>query len=319
MKMMHRNNIFYGSLLLISMSGMTSCIDEDLSDCPPFEKEVDVTYQLEVAQDVDLGFSNDVNSLHLGFWNTPSSLYRERTFSKSEFPENLIFHVTLPVDNYSHVAMANCEQQDGSHMPFPKNLADVAFYRTLISQDTIAADAQPAYTGNLVMDMGMNYDNETYRVMLSPVSAKYVIHVNHPSTLKDVRCFIQGTKSGYTGWEQTWLANEKLVTDASRFAQRGGDDMTTGFSFYAFPTLDEVAVRAADAEMQEGWWKLYFYSRLDDKIVQHIFTVKQPVAAGQVFEGTFNVTEQGGESVDVETGVEFDPDWNPGNDFDIEM
>lgn len=315
--MMQKKNMFYGSLLIAGMSSLTSCIDEDMSDCPPFSKEIVITYQLEVAQDVELGFSNDVNSLHLGFWNTPSSLFRERVIPKSEFPQDLIFRVTLPVDNYSHIAMANCEQQDGTHSPFPQKLADAVLKRNNILPDTTTAAAQPAYTGNLVMNMAMNYDNEIYKVTLSPASAKYVIHVNHPETLKDMKCFIQGTKAGYAGWEQVWLENGKLVTDASEFVTRADTGENTEFSFYAFPTAGNIAVKAG--EMQDGWWKLYFYSKLGDKIVQHIFTVKEPVAAGQVFEGTFNVTEQGGESVDVETGVEFDPDWKPGNDFDIEM
>ena len=274
-------NIYYGSMLVLAMSGLTSCIDEDMSDCPPFSKEIVITYRLEVAQDVELGFGNEVNSLHLGFWNTPSSLFRERIIPKSEFPQDLIFRVTLPVDNYSHIAMANCEQHDGTHISFPQNLADASLRRKNILPDTIVAAQQPAYTGNLVMNMGMNYDNEMYKVTLLPASSKYVIHIEHPETFGDVKCFIQGTKESYLCWEQVW------------------------------------PLRAVDS--QDGLWKLYVYSTFGDKTMQHIFTVKEPVAAGKVFEGTFVITDEGGESVDVETGVEFDPDWKPGNDFDIEM
>lgn len=315
--MIKAKNIYYGSMLVLAMSGLTSCIDEDMSDCPPFSKEIVITYRLEVAQDVELGFGNEVNSLHLGFWNTPSSLFRERIIPKSEFPQDLIFRVTLPVDNYSHIAMANCEQHDGTHISFPQNLADASLRRKNILPDTIVAAQQPAYTGNLVMNMGMNYDNEMYKVTLLPASSKYVIHIEHPETFGDVKCFIQGTKESYLCWEQVWRENEKLVTDATGFASRDEVGQHTDFSFYASPTAAETALRAVDS--QDGLWKLYVYSTFGDKTMQHIFTVKEPVAAGKVFEGTFVITDEGGESVDVETGVEFDPDWKPGNDFDIEM
>lgn len=315
MKMMHKN-IFYGSLLMFGVCGMTSCIDEDMSDCPPFEKEIVVTYQLEVAQDVDLGFSTGVNSLHLGFWNNPTSLYRERMVPKSELPEDLIFRVTLPVDNYSHVAVANNELSDGSCAPFPANLEEAAVVRPFILPDTIQAVNQPAYAGKLDMAMGMNYENETYKVLLSPVSSKYAIHVSHPSTLKDMKCFISGIRQGYSCWQQVWLKNDKIVADASDFATRSENNDKTDFTFYSFPTL---TVDGTKADMQDGWWKLYFYSKLDDKIIQHKITVKEPVEAGQVFVMDVELTETGGEVVNVDAGVEFDPDWEPGNDYDIDM
>ena len=129
-----------------------------------------------------------------------------------------------------------------------------------------------------------------------------------------MKCYIQGTKQSYAAWDKVWAYNEKVRTNASAYGTH--DETTSDFEFYAFPT-QVPAMRATPLE--PGWWKLYFYSELGDKIVEHIFTIKEPVEPGQVFEATFNVTEQGGEAVDVDAGVEFDPDWEPGNDFDIEM
>ena len=44
--MMRQKNIFYGSCLLLSVLGFTSCIDEDLSDCPPATKDAEILYKL---------------------------------------------------------------------------------------------------------------------------------------------------------------------------------------------------------------------------------------------------------------------------------
>lgn len=306
----------YSLLFLPSVLFLSSCIDEDTSDCPPFSKEVVITYQLEVAEDVDQGFSSDINSLHLGFWDTPLSLHTDQLKDKSEFPDDLVFRVTLPVNNYSHIAVANSAQHDGTFNTYPDKIADAVYRRNYVLTDTVFASVHPAYAGNLVMNMGMNYEDETYKVVLTAVSSKYVIRVNHPSSLKNIRCYISGIKQGHSCWDRTWVENDKLVTDASAHCKESTGEASC-FSFYAFPTAETAATKADGT--QEGWWKLYFYSELENKTIQHIFTVKQPVAPGQVFDATFSLTEQGGEAVDVDAGVEFDPDWKPGNDFDIDI
>lgn len=314
MNKVHKNT-FYGALLFCSLSGLTSCIDEDLSDCPPPTKEVEITYELEVAQDVALGFSNEVNSLHLGFWTTPTNLYRERIIGKEDLPEDLLFKVTLPVDNYNHIAVANGEQRNGIYDPFPSLLLDVAVKQDFITKDTISATQSPVYMGTLQMQMKDNFEEEHHEVLLKPVSGKYVLHVNHPKTLKNMKCFISGTKQELACWEQIWKDNDKLVTNASDFAT--AQEEKTDFSFYAFPTAERENTKAVENEKRT--WKVYFYSQLGEKIVQHVFTLKEPVLSGEVFEATFNVTEQGGEAVDVEAGVQFDPDWQPGNEFETDM
>lgn len=310
-----QKNIFYGSCLLLSVMGFSSCIDEDLSDCPPATKEAEILYKLEVAQDVALGFSDEVHSLHLGFWNTPSSLFREVVVPQESLPADMIFRVTIPVDNYSHIAVANGESStDGAYTPFPSNLSEALVSQPTSTADVISATGVPAYVGTLQMNMEKGFETDHYEVLLTAASSKYVLHVNRPATLKNMKCYIQGTKQSYAAWDKVWAYNENVRTNASAFGTYG--ETRTDFEFYAFPT--QVPIQRA-TPLEPGWWKLYFYSELGDKIVEHIFTIKEPVEPGQVFEATFNVTEQGGEAVDVDAGVEFDPDWEPGGDFDIEM
>lgn len=310
-----QKNIFYGSCLLLSVMGFTSCIDEDLSDCPPATKDAEILYKLEVAQDVALGFSDEVHSLHLGFWNSPSSLYRDDVIPQESLPADMIFRVTIPVDNYSHIAVANGENSaDGAYSPFPSNLSEALVSQPTSTADVISATGIPAYVGTLQMNMEKGFETDHYEVLLTAASSKYVLHVNRPVTLKNMKCYIQGTKQSYAAWDKVWAYNEKVRTNASAYGTHG--ETTSDFEFYAFPT--QVSVQRA-TPLEPGWWKLYLYSELGDKIVEHIFTIKELVEPGRVFEATFNVTEQGGEAVDVEAGVEFDPDWEPGGDFDIEM
>lgn len=307
-----QKNIFYGSCLLLSVMGFTSCIDEDLSDCPPATKDVEILYKLEVAQDVALGFSDEVHSLHLGFWNSPSSLFREDVIPQESLPADMIFRVTIPVDNYSHIAVANGEQSvDGAYSSYSSNLSEALVSQPTSTADVILATGNPAYVGTLQMNMQKGFETDYYEVLLTAASSKYVLHVNRPATLKNMKCYIQGTKQSYAPWDKVWAFNENVRTNASAYGTHG--ETTSNFEFYAFPT--QVPVQRA-TPMEPGWWKLYFYSELGDKVVEHIFTIKEPVEPGRVFEATFNVTEQGGEAVDVDAGVEFDPDWQPGGDHD---
>lgn len=292
--------------------GFSSCIDEDLSDCPPATKDAEILYKLEVAQDVALGFSDEVHSLHLGFWNSPSSLYRDDVIPQESLPADMIFRVTIPVDNYSHIAVANGENSaDGVYSPFPSNLSEALVSQPTSTADVISATGVPAYVGTLQMNMEKGFETDHYEVLLTAASSKYVLHVNRPETLKNMKCYIQGTKQSYAAWDKVWAYNEKVRTNASAYGTHG--ETTSDFEFYAFPT--QVSVQRA-TPLEPGWWKLYLYSELGDKIVEHIFTIKEPVEPGQVFEATFNVTEQGGEAVDVDAGVEFNPDWQPGGDHD---
>lgn len=292
--------------------GFTSCIDEDLSDCPPATKDVEILYKLEVAQDVALGFSDEVHSLHLGFWNSLSSLFREDVIPQESLPADMIFRVTIPVDNYSHIAVANGEQSaDGAYSSYPSNLSEALVSQPTSTADVISATGTPAYVGTLQMNMQKGFETDYYEVLLTAASSKYVLHVNRPATLKNMKCYIQGTKQSYAPWDKVWAFNENVRTNASAYGTHG--ETTSDFEFYAFPT--QVPVQRA-TQMEPGWWKLYFYSELGDKVVEHIFTIKEPVEPGRVFEATFNVTEQGGEAVDVDAGVEFDPDWQPGGDHD---
>ncbi len=292
--------------------GFTSCIDEDLSDCPPATKDVEILYKLEVAQDVALGFSDEVHSLHLGFWNSPSSLFREDVIPQESLPADMIFRVTIPVDNYSHIAVANGEQSaNGAYSSYPSNLSEALVSQPTSTADVISATGNPAYVGTLQMNMQKGFETDYYEVLLTAASSKYVLHVNRPATLKNMKCYIQGTKQSYAPWDKVWAFNENVRTNASAYGTHG--ETTSDFEFYAFPT--QVPVQRA-TQMEPGWWKLYFYSELGDKVVEHIFTIKEPVEPGRVFEATFNVTEQGGEAVDVDAGVEFDPDWQPGGDHD---
>ena len=136
---------------------LTACVDEDLSDCPPNVemREITVSYQIDLQHGVDPEFEAELLSLHLGFWNSPQNLYRDLVFQPEDMPEELFFKVTLPVDNYDHLAVANHnnDRVGGGLHTFDNVLEDVVVDETPISPDTVKALAYPPFSGVLSMRM----------------------------------------------------------------------------------------------------------------------------------------------------------------------
>lgn len=311
-------------LLMVGLSPFlfSACIDEDLSDCPPKEKEVQVDYQIDLSHEIDPDYDVRLQTLHLGFWDSHSHLYKEVYFNEENMPEELVFTVTLPVKNYEHIAIANHDKDGvpGAYEPFPDDISSVHIKESPYAPDTIKALAMPPFVGSEPMYMADEPEKTHYSVLLHPITAKLNIKVHHPQTLKNIRCFIAKTKAGYACWDHVFLMNDKLVTDATDFRETNTEGTLTGFSFYAYPTVVHNPTRKTiSRQTTEGEWKLYFYSDCGDKVIQHIFTVEDVLEAGKVFNGEFVITEQGGESVNVDASVEVDMDWKPGNDFDVDV
>lgn len=319
MKRMKTKKIYrYGMWMACALS-LASCIDEDLSDCPPDVemREVTVSYEIDLQHGVDPEFDDELHSLHLGFWNTPQNLYLDKMYSPDDMPEDLHFKVTLPAGNYDHIAVANHNNDlvtGGTHA-FGNDLSAVNVDETPLSGDTVQALAYAPFVGLLSLDLDDNHDGH-YTVLMSPVVGKMKIKVNHPATLANVKCFLSQTKGGFRCWADEYIDNDRMVTDASGFKVTN-DRQHDDFVFYCYPTLGQGVRRYATKTT--GTWKLYFYSEFEDKIIQHIFTVSDPIEAGRVLEAEFNITESGGEAVDVAAGVEIDTDWKPGNDYEGEM
>lgn len=316
MKMTDRYKLVLWAGMALSL---TACVDEDLSDCPVDVemREITVSYQIDLEQGLDPEFDNELQSLHLGFWNSPQNLYRDLVFQPEDMPEELFFKVTLPLDNYDHLAVANHNDDPvgGGLHTFDNVLEYMAVEETPIAPDTIKALTYPPFVGRLSMQMEEEAENH-YTVWMSPVVGKVKLHVNHPVNLKNIKCYLSRVKQGFLCWEGAYISNERLRTDATDRKVTETEKLTE-FVFYCYPSKsNEVYRRAAD---ESGQWKLYFYSECGNRIVQHIFTVEDPIEAGRVLDATFNITEDGGEAINVAAGVEINTDWKPGNDYDEEM
>ena len=295
-----------------------SCIDEDLSKCPPEEREMTVRYSIVIEEGQDSAFVQELTSVHMGFWDNSGTLVHEKTFAQSELPEDLTFTVTLPADRYSHIVTANCQTDaDGGHNHFGTTPGDVEFTRPETAPDTIKAMRVPPYSGTLTMDTEDSLRGE-YTVEIHPVVGKMEITVAHREYLTDIRCMVGGTLGGYYCWDDRYEENSRLRTDATEMRSASGDSVTQ-FNFYTFPTTDggEGASYAPATKARSGDWELYIFSycTITGKTIRHKFMIDEPLYPGQVYRNRFEI-----DADDVsDVGVEVDTDWKPGNDMDVDM
>lgn len=289
----------------------SACINEDLSDCKPKQQEISLTYQIDLEHDISEGFDDEINSLHLGFWNAPDVLYSEPLFNGEEVPLNHTLKVTLPLDTYWHIATANCGRE-GKHFAYPQEIESFNIVQPTVREDTVKAMSQALYLGKQRMEI--EREDRDFVVTLHPVVGKVVLHVQHAPTLQHIRCYLTNGTQAYYAWTDSWTTNANQVVDVQPFEKTVTAD-SKDYVFFTMPTLAESVLSRAD----DTCWKLYFYSELNGKTIQHLFRVKQHIEAGRVFEGSFRISEQGGEAIDVVAGVEIDTNWTPGHGFDQDL
>ena len=309
----------YGAyaLSVLMAFAAVSCIDEDLSNCPPPDRQLHITSRIRLSEDQDESFNQRLNSVHMGFWTAADSLVRESVIPSEELPEDLTFAVTLPVDNYSHLVTANCQRtSSGDHVPFADAITDVAIVQDFIGDDTISAMKIPPYAGLLRINLEDSARTE-YVVDLHPVVGKMEITLHHSANLSNIRCHVGGTKAGCICWTSEWMDNPGLITDATSYAAPTGEELTDLYSFYTFPTAADSGAAAAPATKAgaDGQWLLYFYADYSGKTMRWAFTIDEPLYAGHVYRNEFTISE----TDHTQTGVEVDTDWKPGDDIDVDM
>ena len=249
-----------GALCLL----FASCIDEDLSKCPGPCGDLTIRYVIQQTDSIDPAFDVGIRSLHAGFWASDGTLYEEYILGEDELPADMLFEITLPADDYSHIVTANCERNDGQHRLFDDDIQAVSFEQPYAGTDTIEAMSRAAYLGTLDIDLN-NTERTLYEVPLRPMVAKLELTVNYAQTLSNIRCYIGNTKAGWMCWAGTAIDNERLVTDATQLASDVADS-TKLYAFYAFPTVVDppVPVTMLDAKPrateEAGEWKLFFLS-----------------------------------------------------------
>lgn len=299
---------------------LTSCIDEDRSDCPPpgpAEHTINILYEvaLEGASDE---FTGTLRDLHAGFWSEPASLTWHKCIPQAEMPGNR-YTITLPADNYRHVAVANyptdgCMADDS---PCAGVITDSELRLKEDGKGNVRAIYNEIYTGRL--PILVDGTGGTYHVPLYPCVGKVRIHAKHPASFGNVRCYMEDVAVCHTPDDNGYEFDAGVTVDLNDGAHCQHGPLQSDFECFSFPCGGEPKpVPAAGLRQTAGrtyYWKAVFLVDVDGRTDRYTYYVDtQKVEAGQLTEITFDLG-----NVDASAGVVIDIDWKPGSEFNPEV
>ena len=302
--------------------GFTSCIDEDLSDCPPDEPEgrtVAFEYQVQ-AETVSDAFDGTIRTLDVGFWNTPSSQTFADRISADEMPGN-IYRVTLPMDEYRHLAVANHPTDDtmlDPASPFEEEMAASELRLKQTADGYIPHIDREIYAGYTSVDLTATEGDHVIPVKLYPCVSKLRIHVLYPEEYDNVRAYVDGAGCCYHPADDTHEHDNTLLLDLNGVATEISGTQTD-FECFAFPTSGEkdTGTKANTGLPDTYYWKAIFRVEREGRTDQMTYYISDPdmdLREGQLTEVTFDLSK-----AETTTGVVIDLGWEPGGVYDPEV
>lgn len=299
----------------------SSCIDEDLSKCKSKATSVDIMYTVAFDEYCHPDFGNSsIFSLHTGFWNSAKELYDESLIYKSDFPQDMLFHFSLPHDRYTHIATANTVVVASDTEPsFDTDVTTLVFSGSDSSKDTIEAFSTPIFAGRYDIDNDTcNCESHLYVVELRPLVSRLLLTVEYSTSISNLRAVVEGTQSGFKLYDTVFVSNSALRTSISHSMVIAQSDYSSLVSCYIMPVVGRFvkhtsvstsSIGSVSAAHVEAQWFIYLFAEVGDKTVMNKYTIDYNLYPGGVFERRLRFHT---DEVDVQTGVEVDLDWKPG-------
>lgn len=304
--------------------GFTSCIDEDLSDCPPdvpSGRMITIEYEVQ-AQAISDAFEGTITTLDVGFWETPVTLTHSDHITSNEMPDN-IYKVTVPLKSYNHMALANVSSSSihqKSESPFETEM-ELSELRLKHTEDGyIPPVGSEIFIGHLVMNLNEIEEEETdvrYHVPLYPCVSMIEMQVLYPENYKNVRAYIEGTACCYKMATKTYEYDDNLLLDLNDDVT-SQDDTQSSYACIAFP-CSGAKITKSDGENlpEEYYWKAVFRVDREGRTDQIIYYVSDPsldIREGQLVRAVFDLGK-----ADTTTGVVIDTNWEPGGEYNPEI
>lgn len=338
---MKDNNTIYHRLYGLCSLGMawltlsatlTSCIDEDLSDCG---KDYRITCQVklvtelqnELAQALDEPkevairkeleraltpiFSNVANDVDLSFYTNGQLGYNEQHAIHSS---NASFTLYLPANSYHHYAIANLQAIPQLEVNHKERETDLRIEQ--LKGDTLDPHHRAVFVGDV--PMRIEDDQNQYNVSLYMQNCTGALVIDdrgfHP---EEVIAYVTGLSSAFQPCDSTFQFTRPTVLHTHALTTTGYHAFhTTGFP--SLPASASAALRrtASDPVL----WRYHVLLKMDGKWTKSVLSVEQPLEAGKLRVIKAHIREDGGiASTEADVGISIELDWKPGGDHDVEI
>lgn len=319
-------NTLLAAVMTISLiTSLSSCIDEDMSDCG---KEYKIKYNLQLNTQINTVIDVELNlieeqdiaqklKLALGKIFTDHALDNDLSFfideelshheaNKME-ANSVSYTIYLPRNNYRNLALANT----GSANNVAIIGADARKTLTLQqeSKDTIDSHNIGLFTSRLsINEEDFDHNLETTLYMANSSAVVVIDQTQVQPT--ELWGFVEGMATQFQ-------VNDSLYSHPRSTIVRA-KNINKDFSTYSIPTHD--ALYAVSFPSSKAKWEYHVITKVNGKFTETVFTLNEPLGAGKLKIIKAKLKDDGSLSTnDTAVGVSVKLDWQPGGSHDVEI
>ena len=320
-----------GILLLATTATLSSCIDEDMSDCG---KDYQIQYslqlhtQLNTTIDADLNLSEEqgiANNLKQVLGNVFTdhakdndlSFFTEETLAHHEAnpmdANSVSYTIFLPRNQYTNLALANTGAINNVSIKGADALGSLALSQE--KTDTIDSHNIGLFSARLnIQEDDFDQNLKTTLYMANCASA-VVIDKNNVQA-EEIFGFVKGMANSFAVKDSTYSYDYGTVVRAQRVA---GTDKHEALYAVTFPSRDRSTTTKA-GDSGTGIWEFHVIVKMNGKYTENILSFPTPLRAGDLRIVKVTLHPDGSfESKTQSVGVSVKLDWKPGGQHDIEV
>ena len=320
-----------GILLLATTATLSSCIDEDMSDCG---KDYQIQYnlrlhtQLNTTIDADLNLSEEqgiASNLKQVLGNVFTdhakdndlSFFTEETLAHHEAnpmdANSVSYTIFLPRNQYTNLALANTGAINNVSIKGADALGTLALSQE--KTDTLDSHNIGLFSARLnIQEDDFDQNLKTTLYMANCASA-VVIDKNNVQA-EEIFGFVKGMANNFAVKDSTYSYDYGTVVRAQRVT---GTNTHEALYAVTFPSRDGIATtKTSDSET--GIWEFHVIVKMNSKYTENILSFPTPLQAGDLRIVKVTLHPDGSfESKTQSVGVSVKLDWKPGGQHDIEV
>lgn len=327
-------------------ASLSSCIDEDMSDCG---KDYQIKYNLQLNTqintviDVDLNlseeqgiasnlkqamdgiFTDHAKDNDLSFFTAEGLSHHEANEMNSNSASYTIY---LPRNNYENLSLANIGAASNVSISEPSALHYLAL--TQERKDTIDSHSIGLFSARLTIQED-DFDHDLQSTLYMANCASAVVIDKNNLQADEIFGFVKGMADEFLVKDSIYHYDNNTIVRANRTAD---SDLHAALYAVSFPSRDgyyignsaqssqrSKTVQGSRAEeANPGIWQFHVIVKMNGKYTENILTFPTPLKAGTLKivkvtlqpDGSFTSNSQN-------VGVSVKLDWKPGGSHDIEI
>ena len=326
-------------MLTVAMAALvSSCIDEDMSDCG---KDYQINYSLHLNTQVNVSIEQELSlegeqeiasnlKTALGTVFTTHakdndlSFYTDDALSHHEAnpmdASSVSYTIFMPRNNYRNLALANTVAESYISLIGQDKASTLAM--TQEKTDTIDSHRNGIFSARLnIQEDDFDHDLQTTLYMANAASA-VIIDKNNVQA-EDIFGFVKGMADTYLVNDSIYHYDHNTVVRANKTASTAKHEALYAVSF---PSRDGYSIANAPIkssradETEPSIWQFHVIVKIDGKYTENILSFKEPLKAGSLKIAKVVLQPNGSFTSNTPSvGVSVKLDWKPGGSHDIEI